>query len=73
LIVRALLAAAIIATIFMMGSDNVQTKSMSNGIVSDKKDAETAIIPVIQNMPPHPNVVTGLGNSPRENRYRKTN
>jgi len=36
---------------------------MSNGIVSDKKDAETAIIPVIQNMPPQPNVVTGLESS----------
>lgn len=65
LIVRTLLAASIVAALFLIGSADTQPKSMSNGIVSDKKDVETAIIPVIQNMPPHPNVVTGL-ESPSE-------
>jgi hypothetical protein len=60
LIVRTFLVAAIVATIFLIGSADAQTKSMSNGIVSDKKDAETAIIPVIQIMPLNSNVVTGL-------------
>jgi len=65
LIVWTFLVAAIVVTIFLIGSADTQTKSVSNGIVSDKKDPETTTIPVIQNMLPHADFLTGL-ESPSE-------
>ncbi len=43
-----------------IGVATLQMLAESNGIELSKKDAESAIIPVIQNLPPHPDVIEGL-------------
>jgi len=43
-----------------IGVATLQMLAESNGIGLSKKDAEMAIIPVIQNLPPHPDVIEGL-------------
>ena len=43
-----------------IGVATLQMLAESNGIELSKKDAESAIIPVIRNLPPHPDVIEGL-------------
>ena len=43
-----------------IGVATLQMLAESNGIELSKKEAESAIIPVIQNLPPHPDVIAGL-------------
>jgi len=43
-----------------VGVATLQMLAESNGIELSEKDAESAIIPVIQNLPPHPDVIEGL-------------
>jgi len=43
-----------------IGVATLQMLAESNGIELSKEDAESAIIPVIRNLPPHPDVVEGL-------------
>jgi len=43
-----------------IGVATLQMLAESNGIKLSKKDAENAILPVIGNLPPHPDVIEGL-------------
>lgn len=43
-----------------IGVATLRMLAESNGIALSQKDAENAIIPAIQNLPPHPDVIEGL-------------